>query len=138
MLLIRASVRPSPIHGYGCFTEERIRAGQVVWVFDPRIDTRMSAADLPTLPAPVRDFLLTYGYQEMHDGQLTVVLCGDHAKYFNHSETPNLIDDETNIAARDIEAGEELTCNYHAFDLDAHRKLATRAGKARRAAPALR
>lgn len=28
-----------------------------------------------------------------------------------------------NIAARDIEAGEELTCNYKDFDSDASRKL---------------
>ena len=45
----------------------------------------------------------------------------------NHSDKPNVIegdpDREENIAARDIEAGEELTCNYHAFDLDAVRKL---------------
>jgi SET domain-containing protein len=41
----------------------------------------------------------------------------------NHSEKPNLLDLETNIAARDIQAGEELTCNYYLFDLDADRKL---------------
>jgi hypothetical protein len=138
MLLIRASVRPSPIHGLGCFTEERISAGQVVWIFDARIDTRVAIADLPTLPGSARDFLLAYRYEEMHEGERTIVLCGDHAKYMNHSDAPNLIDSETNIAARDIEAGEELTCNYYTFDLDAHRKLGSRAGERRRPASLLR
>jgi SET domain-containing protein len=45
----------------------------------------------------------------------------------NHSDEPNVIegdlDREENIAACDIEVGEELTCDYYAFDLDAQRKL---------------
>ena len=50
------------------------------------------------------------------------------AKYMNHSNMPNLIEvnhDNTsiNVAIVDIKAGEELTCNYFDFDLDAHRKL---------------
>ena len=43
------------------------------------------------------------------------VLCGDNAKFFNHSETPNCKDGiglSYTIADRDIKAGEELTGNY--------------------------
>ena len=58
-----------------------------------------------------------------HDFCSPITLCGDHAKHMNHSDDPNLLDLETNVAARDIAAGEELTCNYYIFDLDASRKL---------------
>jgi SET domain-containing protein len=131
MLLVRASVRPSPIHGLGCFAEEPIRAGQVVWVYDERVDTAVATADLHRLPEPVQEYFLNFGYEEIHDGVRVTVLCGDHAKYVNHSDDPNLIDGETNTAARDIAPGEELTCNYFKGDLDAERKLGRRAGQSR-------
>jgi len=61
-----------------------------------------------------------------------VTLCADNAKHMNHSDSPNVVNGEdgdgveTNVAARDIEAGEELTCDYYSFDLDAARKLGRR------------
>ncbi len=49
------------------------------------------------------------------------MLCGDDARFFNHSDTPNCFDfpDErggTTVAARDIDPGEELTSDYASFD----------------------
>ena len=129
MLLVKCRVKPSPIHGLGCFTEEAIKVGQTVWIFDDRIDVRLRTSELTGLPPAVQDFLRTYGYEEIHEGHRTLVLCGDDARYMNHSEEANLIDGDTNVAARDIEAGEELTCNYFAFDLDAHRKLSRPASR---------
>lgn len=43
----------------------------------------------------------------------------------NHSESPTLLEtaDGLNVAARDISAGEELTCNYNEFDKEAFHKL---------------
>ena len=124
MLLIRTSLRLSPIHGIGCFTEEKIRNGQVIWEFDERIDMRIPISELSELPLPIQEFLSIYGYAEMYNGQKMMILCGDHARHFNHSENPNLMDTPfKSIATRDIEVGEELTCNYHSFDLDADQKL---------------
>lgn len=123
MLLIRTSLRSSKIHGIGCFTEEKILKGQVIWEFDERIDLRIPVSDLPNYPPPIQEFLKTYGYAELFEGQKVLILCGDHSRHFNHSDSPNLIDTESkSIAARDIEAGEELTCNYYSFDLDADTK----------------
>lgn len=127
MLLISASVRQSDIHGLGCFTNEAILKGQVVWQFDERIDIRLLLSELELLPDVAQDFYHMYGYVEEHNGQKTVVMCGDHAKHMNHSLEPNLIERgkamELNVAAKNIKKGEELTCNYFAFDLDAKRKL---------------
>ena len=127
MLLVRAYVGPSPIHGTGCFAAEAIKKGQVVWVLDERIDGIIPAIKLPEFPPPAQEFLLMYGYQTMQGGEKVIILCGDHAKHMNHSDEPNLIEiddpEGADVAARDIEAGEELTCDYYSFDLDGLRKL---------------
>ncbi len=57
------------------------------------------------------------------------VFCGDDARYFNHSDTPNTRGEESEdgygetYALRDIEAGEELTGDYNEFDEDFDRKM---------------
>ena len=126
MLLVKTRIGSSRIHGIGVFTEERIKQGQVVWVFDDRFDKRIPVSQLAGLPKLVCVFLRTYGYEEIHEGERTIVLCGDHARHMNHSDHPNLVEAEATFAARDIERGEELTCNYFTFDLDAERKLSRR------------
>ena len=125
MLLVSTRVRPSPIHGLGCFANERIAKGQVVWQFDPRIDRAIPESEVAALPAPAQEFVLMYGYLEIRDDQKVYTLCGDHAKHMNHSGAANLLSVDSNLdtALRDIEAGEELTCNYYAFDLDGAEKL---------------
>jgi len=128
MLLVKASLKPSAIHGLGCFTEEHITKGQLVWVYDERIDVRIRESELPNLPEPVQEFLHYYGYMEMFEGERIIVLCGDHSKHMNHADEPNLLDaGQQNFAARDIEIGEELTCDYYWFDLDVGSKLGSAA-----------
>ena len=58
-----------------------------------------------------------------------MVYCADLSKHMNHSNSPNLLDTPDNlqqIAAYDIKAGEELTCNYFTFDLHAYKKLGSK------------
>jgi SET domain-containing protein len=127
MMRIRASAKYSPIHGLGCFAEEDIKKGTVVWEFDPRFDIEIDIKDLDSLPEAVQGFLKMYCYGQMNGGKRTMVLCADHARHMNHSKNPNLLDAEgpngKNIAARDIKKGEELTCDYDSFDLDVKYKL---------------
>jgi SET domain-containing protein len=124
MLLIKTSLRQSAIHGLGCFTEENIRKGQLVWEYDERVDLHLPVRQVAEFPMPFQDFLSMYGYTEMRAGEKVVILCGDHSRHINHSESPNLSDTPAHsIALRDIEAGEELTCDYRSFDLDTEQKL---------------
>ncbi len=127
MLLISARVKPSAIHGLGCFAAEPVRKGQVVWRFDPRIDLLIPADEEEGLPLPTREFLEIYGYTVERDGGRYIVLCGDHSRHMNHSDDPNLLEggdeNELNIAARDIVEGEELTCDYRLFDIKARSKM---------------
>jgi SET domain-containing protein len=126
MFIVRTSLRPSSIQGLGCFAEEPIKKRQVVWQFDPRFDIRIPLAELATFPPALQEHFRIYTYVEKIGGQEVMVYCADMSKHMNHSDTPNLFDTPDNvyeIALRDIEVGEELTCNYYAFDLHAAEKL---------------
>jgi SET domain-containing protein len=127
MLLVKSFLKFSQIHGVGCFTAEDIKAGQVVWAFHPPLDVEINQQELHNLPPAVAEFLRVYAYGQEEGDKKTYILCGDHARHMNHSEDPNLIEaghgNAANIAARDIKAGEELTCNYFAFDTDVLEKL---------------
>lgn len=121
MLLMPTYLAPSPIHGIGCFASESIRKGAIVWIGCCDFDLKFSFAD------PVEFVMMTktvkfYGFQiAEHDW----ILPFDNARHMNHSEKPNLIDGPggCDIAACDIPAGTELTCDYRTFDMDWRNKL---------------
>lgn len=128
MFIVRTSLRPSFIQGIGCFADEPIKKGQVVWQFDPRLDIRFPLSAVDSFPLFMQEHFRTYSYVELLDGQQVIVYCADFSKHMNHSDEPNLFDTEDNlqeIAIRDIAVGEELTCNYYKFDLHAAEKLST-------------
>ena len=130
MFLVRTSLRNSLIHGTGVFAEEPIRKGQIVWQFDPRIDLAIPVDEFEKFPSVVQDYLRIYTYIEVLNGRRFMILCADHAKHVNHADEPNLLDTpngDQEIAARDINKGEELTCNYFVSDLEAAAKLGRQA-----------
>jgi SET domain-containing protein len=125
MLLVKSFLKFSEIHGVGCFTAEDIKAAQIVWKLDPLLDVEIDTDKIASFPLAIQSFLQMYAYGQQAGLKKTFILCGDHARHMNHSEKPNLLEagDGNNIAARDIKAGEELTCDYNAFDTDATFKL---------------
>ena len=117
MLMVETELRPSSIHGIGAFLLEDVKAGDLVWRFDSRIDRIFSDAELETMPQRLQAFLSMYS--TFHQPSGLWVLCGDNGRHFNHSDEPNTIslgpafgDD---IAAVDLAAGTELTTNYFAI-----------------------
>ena len=126
MLQVPCKINFSKIHGLGLFAVKPILKGVIIWKFDGRIDQIIKFDDALALDPERQAILRQYAYCT-HD--LEWVLCGDTAIFMNHSDTPNTqAAYETSkygedIAARDIEAGEELTCNYNEWDLGGHFKL---------------
>ena len=119
MFRVPTQVGPSPIAGVGVFTSEFIPAGTVLWDFTPGVDVRLDPAVVAAIPEPLGSMIRTYCFEEA-DGQL--VLCGDNARFMNHSFTPNCDDSgSVTTAFRDIEPGEELTCDYRGFDEESRR-----------------
>ena len=122
MLLIKTKLDVSPIHGIGLFADEFIAEGTIIWKFNDLIDLRFAEDRIEQLAESAREQIKKYSYREKHSG--LYVLCGDDARFFNHSEDPNCLDiysgeeQDLTVARRDVKAGEELTCNYALFDLD--------------------
>ena len=114
MFLVPTLLGPSGIHGTGVFAVGPIAAGTVLWRFTEGVDWRIPPADLAAFPEPYQARLRAWCYLD-DDGHY--VLCGDTAKFMNHSDDPNCDEPEhTTVANRAIAAGEELTCDYRTFD----------------------
>ncbi|HVI51871.1 MAG TPA: SET domain-containing protein [Candidatus Sulfotelmatobacter sp.] len=114
MLLVKAHLAPSTVHGTGLFASEFIAEGTVIWRFDARIDRKFTRRERDALPEPARTFVATYSYPEEIGSDL-FYLDGDHARFMNHSATPNTCCVVDTVAIRDIQAGEELLCDYDEF-----------------------
>lgn len=124
MLLVKTKIGPSKIHGIGLFASQFIPKGTVVWQFEEGFDIKFSIAKLMILPPPAKEIVLNFAYLNK-DGDY--VLCSDDARFFNHSNQANVTspedDNEPNLAARDIQPGEELTQDYKSFDADFEHKI---------------
>jgi hypothetical protein len=114
MLMVETELRASPIEGIGVFVTQRVRAGELIWRFDSRIDRVFSDEELMEMPEQLQRFLRIYS--TLHDGLKLWVLCGDNGRFFNHSDRPNTrslgIAFGDDVAAEDIEPGTELTSDY--------------------------
>jgi hypothetical protein len=114
VLMVETELRASPIHGAGVFLTEPVRAGQLIWRFDSRIDRVFSDAELQEMPPALQRFLRTYS--TLHDGLKLWVLCGDNGRHFNHADEPTTrslgIAFGDDVAATDLAAGTELTSDY--------------------------
>jgi len=132
MLLFETELRASPIHGIGVFLLEPVKAGNVIWRFDSRIDRVYSDHELDQLPPGLRQFLRIYS--TLHADSGLWVLCGDNGRHFNHSDAPNTISHGIafgdDVAACNLPVGAELTSDYrticdsvrlHGFEFDARR-----------------
>lgn len=116
MFLVPTVVAPSAIHGFGVFTPQPLAAGTLIWEFQSGVDLRLTSSDLRSLPPDVAHVLRSYCYREPSG---LYVLCGDAAKFMNHSDDPSCEDsEEVTLVRRDLKAGDELTCDYRSFDQD--------------------
>jgi uncharacterized protein len=117
MFLIPTYLAPSKIHGTGVFSPVAIRQGTRIWEYNPSVDWRFTAEELNCVPEPHRARLKSYCYL---DGHGLYILCGDNARFMNHSDHPNCDDSGKHftVARSDISANEELTCDYRTFDAE--------------------
>lgn len=127
MLHVLTKIAPSEIHGLGVFAADAIKSGRVVWQYNMFLDTSFEESELPKLPECQQINLRKHCYINPEQPGV-LVICADDARFINFSEKANLIfgdktlGEDDLIAARDIEAGEELTV-FPETDLDFCRKM---------------
>ncbi|MFM7102426.1 MAG: SET domain-containing protein [Verrucomicrobiota bacterium] len=127
MILIPVRVAPSRIHGLGLFAVGPLPRGTPVWRWVPGFDQSFSAERFAALPAVAQAHLKWFAYVDRDSG--CRILSGDHACFMNHDPSPNTglpagsAASGTTVALRDLAAGEELTCDYRAFDAEVDWKL---------------
>ena len=122
MLLVKTRLGQSPISGIGLFADQFIPKDTIIWKFTEGVDVKITDEKLAELEKeyPLED-LRKYLYRSKSSN--LHILCGDDGRFINHSGQPNTLDtSEDNegltIAARDIQAGEEITSDYNGFDKD--------------------
>ncbi len=141
MLIINTEVRPSSIHGTGLFTLEKLHKGQIIWALHKDLDCAFKKSDWDILPEPAKAYLRTYMYWS--ERLQRYVACLDNSRHMNHDEAPNTesvyfnnLDEIPHamhesarmtpeqwqminviegfvITTRDVDAHEELSCNYN-------------------------
>ena len=118
MMMVRCFLGPSAIEGIGVFTQTDIRKGALVRLYDSRFDISYEKEELTRVPRHFREFLERYTYEHPRDPEYLVLDC-DEGRFMNHCELPNvdLSNPVKGVAARDIKAGEELTCDYRTLSL---------------------
>ena len=128
MLMVKTKISQSATHGIGLFADQFIPKGTVTWRFMPGLDAVVPEDILLSLSEAARALFLNYCYVDKYTKHF--ILCFDDERFINHSDTPNIVQSQVEseiegveLAARDIEKGEELFCDYYSFDFDAHRKL---------------
>ena len=112
MLLVKTRLGKSDIHGFGVFAEEKIKKGTLMWQFAAGFDLELRIDVYP----PQKSYILHYGSM-VEPG--VYLLCGDNARFMNHSGSPNMSGSgNENFALCDIEPGQEITCDYREFIRD--------------------
>ncbi len=113
MVRVKTYLSKSSIHGIGVFAAEEIKKGTVTWSYSPYFVTKINPEEIAKMSKEEQERLDYLDYYWV-DAQGNYVFSLDHDKFTNHSFDPNIlsVDDFTDIAARDIAVGEELTIDY--------------------------
>lgn len=119
MLLVAHRIDHTPT-GLGLHCATDVPSGAVVYRYDPAFVRVIPLTEMEAYPEAVRAHLSRYVYDGAGADRLTdgVYYGLDDSRFMNHSETPSLVyrpEDETYVAARDLPAGTELTCDYRDF-----------------------
>ena len=127
MIFVKTKLKASLIHGIGCFADQDIPRGTLIWKFTKGFDQEFGLDFPDKLSETSREQFLKYAYISKTTGNY--ILCSDDTRFFNHSKDNNVVNvrsilwlwsgeneqEGVDIAARDIKADEELTYDYNVF-----------------------
>ncbi len=73
MMMVDTEIRQSPIHGLGVFLKEPVKAGTLLWRFDPRVDRVYAEDEINALPPHMQEYLRIYSTWHEQTGPLCAV-----------------------------------------------------------------
>jgi SET domain-containing protein len=115
MLQIKTKLDKSSNHGIGLFADQFIKKGTVTWKYTPEFDVSYDKEQVDKMPSIAKKRFLDFSYFDFKINKY--ILCFDDQRFINHSKNPNISSKpEIDIANRDIQKGEELTCNYEDYE----------------------
>ncbi len=112
MLTIPAYLDKSPVHGIGVYSKDFVPAGAKVWERHPIFDIFIDRETFEQLPEYAKREVEIHMYEPDANGPYYYETT--QGKYMNHSRQPNVDFSEIGVgyATRDIQPGDELTCDY--------------------------
>jgi SET domain-containing protein len=115
---VKTYLAPSKINGVGLFANQDIAKGQPTWELNPDFDRVWTEEQWHRLPAALREEIEKWVYVSVATNEY--ILCSDNARFYNHSDDPNVGEDGNYIerALRDIAKGEEILTDYRSFCKD--------------------
>ncbi len=115
MLLVKTVLKKSKTHGIGLFAAEFIPKGTVTWKYSEEFDTSYPLNCIDRMPEHTMRRFLDWAYHDIN--RKKYILCFDDQRFINHSDNPNIQSTpDMDTAKKDIEKGEELTCNYEDYE----------------------
>ena len=116
MILVKTTLGVSAKHGIGLFADQFIKKGTVTWEYAPEFDTAFTEEQIARMSEPAQKIFWHYAFYDKKQDKH--VLCFDDQRFINHDkDSPNITSTPyKDTAARDIQKGEELLCNYDGFD----------------------
>ena len=119
MIHIKYELKDSGLHGVGLFTSDEIQEGSVIYTASPLLDLNITQSQFDSLDQREKDEILWWGFFDEPSQMWHVDF--DVSKFINHSYEANVTqhadhDEAFLVAARNIDAGEELTQNYLEFE----------------------
>lgn len=114
MIHINCKVTDSKIHGIGLFTNQDIKAGDLIYTPTKLLDVDITQAEFESLTPAEQHSVQYYGYWNKKTQKWHVAF--DEIRVLNHGDDniANVTQDEdmVMVAKRDIKSGEELFQDY--------------------------
>ena len=119
MIHIKYKLDKSEKHGVGLFSDENLKAGQLVYTASPVLDVDITQDQFDSLNDAEKREIEWWGFFDEPSQKWHVDF--DVTKFINHSYNPTVTQDSEHeeaylMTTRDIKVGEELTQNYLEFE----------------------
>lgn len=110
MTVVETYLKETEYKGIGLFAGKFLPKGTIWWKDTPNFDKIITIEEYNSLLDLQKEFWKKYMFVKK-DG--TMYMCVDNARFINHSDNPNTGNiGEDCLVLKDIQKGEELTCDY--------------------------